>query len=146
MPNNIAQEFFGSVYPTISSGQSSKVMIVSTIHGMNMFYKMWMDANNKRNDYVPIEVHWSEVFGRDEEWKEQTIRNTSLEQFQTEFECEFLGSIDTLISASKLKSMAVIDPQTSLVVLTCMNYLKRITYTQWQLTLQEVSTMTTLLS
>ena len=104
VPNNIAQEFFRSVYPTISSGQSSKVMIVSTPHGMNMFYKMWMDANNKRNDYVPIEVHWSEVLGRDEAWKEQTIRNTSLEQFQTEFECEFLGSIDTLISASKLKS------------------------------------------
>ena len=113
VPNNIAQEFFSSVYPTISSGQSSKVMIVSTPHGMNMFYKMWMDANNKKNDYEPIEVHWSEVPGRDEAWKEQTIRNTSLEQFQTEFECEFLGSVDTLINASKLKSMAVIDPQRS---------------------------------
>ena len=78
-------------------------MIVSTPHGMNMVYKMWMDANNKRNDYKPIEVHWSEVPGRDEAWKEQTIRNTSLEQFQTEFECEFVGSVDTLISASKLK-------------------------------------------
>ena len=110
VPNNIAEEFFSSVYPTISSGQSSKVMIVSTPHGMNMFYKMWIDAQNKRNDYVPIEVHWSEVPGRDEEWKEQTIRNTSLEQFQTEFECEFLGSVDTLINASKIKTMAVIDP------------------------------------
>ena len=113
VPNNIAQEFFSSVYPTISSGQSSKVMIVSTPHGMNMFYKMWMDANNKKNDYVPIEVHWSEVPGRDEAWKEQTIRNTSLEQFQTEFECEFLGSIDTLINASKLKTLAVVDPKRS---------------------------------
>ena len=55
VPNNIAQEFFSSVYPTISSGQSSKVMIVSTPHGMNMFYKMWMDSNNKKNDYVPID-------------------------------------------------------------------------------------------
>ena len=113
VPNNIAEEFFSSVYPTISSGQSSKVMIVSTPHGMNMFYKMWIDAQNKRNDYVPIEVHWSEVPGRDEEWKEQTIRNTSLEQFQTEFECEFLGSVDTLINASKIKTMAVIEPKKS---------------------------------
>ena len=110
VPNNIAEEFFSSVYPTISSGQSSKVMIVSTPHGMNMFYKMWMDATNKRNDYVPIEVHWSEVPGRDEAWKEQTIRNTSEAQFQTEFECEFLGSVDTLINASKIKTMAVVNP------------------------------------
>ncbi len=113
VPNNIAEEFFSSVYPTISSGQSSKVMIVSTPHGMNMFYKMWMDAINKKNDYVPTEVHWSEVPGRDEEWKEQTIRNTSIEQFQTEFECEFLGSVDTLINPSKIKAMAVIDPKKS---------------------------------
>ena len=113
VPNNIAEEFFSSVYPTISSGQSSKVMIVSTPHGMNMFYKMWMDAVNKKNDYVPTEVHWSEVPGRDEEWKEQTIRNTSIEQFQTEFECEFLGSVDTLINPSKIKAMAVVDPRRS---------------------------------
>ena len=113
VPNNIAEEFFSSVYPTISSGQSSKVMIVSTPHGMNMFYKMWMDAVNKKNDYVPTEVHWSEVPGRDEEWKEQTIRNTSIEQFQTEFECEFLGSVDTLINPTKIKSMAVVDPRRS---------------------------------
>ena len=113
VPNNIAEEFFSSVYPTISSGKSSKVMIVSTPHGMNMFYKMWVDAQNKRNDYAPIEVHWSEVPGRDEAWKEQTIRNTSIEQFQTEFECEFLGSVDTLINASKIKTMAVIEPKKS---------------------------------
>ena len=113
VPNNIAEEFFSSVYPTISSGKSSKVMIVSTPHGMNMFYKMWMDATNNKNDYVPTEVHWSEVPGRDEAWKEQTIRNTSEAQFQTEFECEFLGSVDTLINPSKIKTMAVIDPKRS---------------------------------
>ena len=113
VPNNIAEEFFSSVYPTISSGKSSKVMIVSTPHGMNMFYKLWMDAVNKKNDYVPTEVHWSAVPGRDEKWKEQTIRNTSEAQFQTEFECEFLGSVDTLINASKIKTMVPIDPQRS---------------------------------
>ena len=113
VPNNIAEEFFSSVYPTISSGKSSKVMIVSTPHGMNMFYKMWTDAVNKKNTFEPIEVHWSEVPGRDEEWKKQTIKNTSEAQFQTEFECEFLGSIDTLINAQKLKTMAIIDPKRS---------------------------------
>ena len=62
IPNNISEQFFSSVYPTISSGKSSKVMIVSTLHGMNMFYKLWNDVQHKRNDYVPIEVHWSECW------------------------------------------------------------------------------------
>ena len=110
IPNNISEQFFSSVYPTISSGKKSKVMIVSTPHGMNMFYKLWNDAIHKRNDYVPIEVHWSEVPGRDEEWKEQTIRNTSPEQFQQEFECEFLGSVNTLISPAKIKTMPYFEP------------------------------------
>ena len=86
------------------------MIIVSTPHGMNMFYKIWVDAQEKRNDYVPIEVHWSEVPGRDEVWREETIRNTSESQFNAEFECEFLGSIDTLISPHKLKSMVYKNP------------------------------------
>ena len=88
-------------------------MMVSTPHGMNMFYKIWTDAINKNNTYIPIEVHWSEVPGRDEKWKEETIKNTSEQQFQTEFECEFLGSVNTLIAPSKLKALAHIDPQRS---------------------------------
>ena len=110
VPANIAEMFFSSVYPTISSGKSTKMIIVSTPHGMNMYYKLWVDAINKQNDYVPIEVHWSEVPGRDEKWKETTIRNTSPEQFQQEFECEFLGSVDTLISPAKIKTTAHIPP------------------------------------
>jgi hypothetical protein len=104
VPANIAEMFFSSVYPTISSGKKTKMIIVSTPHGMNMYYKLWQDAINKHNDYVPIEVHWSEVPGRDEKWKETTIRNTSPEQFSQEFECEFLGSVDTLISPAKIKT------------------------------------------
>ena len=111
VPSNVAEQFFSSVYPTISSGKTSKVMIVSTPHGMNMFYKLWVDAEEQRNEYVPIEVHWSEVPGRDEAWKEQTIKNTSEAQFNTEFECEFLGSIDTLISARKLRTLSFIEPK-----------------------------------
>jgi hypothetical protein len=110
VPSNVAEQFFSSVYPTISSGKSTKVMIVSTPHGMNMFYKLWTDAQSKKNDYIPVEVHWSEVPGRDEVWKEETIRNTSQSQFNSEFECEFLGSIDTLIAPHKLKVMPYVDP------------------------------------
>ena len=110
VPANIAEQFFSAVYPTISSGQKTKMIIVSTPYGMNQFYKLWTDAENKRNDYVPIEVHWSEVPGRDEAWKDATIRNTSPEQFQQEFECEFLGSVNTLINPSKIKTLAYMDP------------------------------------
>jgi len=110
VPSNVAEQFFSSVYPTISSGKSTKVMIVSTPHGMNMFYKIWTDAEEKRNSYIPIEVHWSEVPGRDEKWKKETIANTSEQQFNTEFECEFLGSIDTLISPSTLRRLAYRTP------------------------------------
>jgi hypothetical protein len=112
IPTHIADEFFSSVYPTISSGKSTKVIIISTPKGMNMFYKLWHDAEKGKNEYTTTEVHWSEVPGRDAEWKEQTIRNTSAEQFNQEFECEFLGSVNTLITSSKLKTLVYEDPIT----------------------------------
>ena len=105
IPNHIADQFFASVYPTISSGQKTKVIIVSTPRGMNHFYRMWHDAERGKNEYIPTDVHWSEVPGRDAVWKEQTIANTSEQQFRVEFECEFLGSVDTLISSSKLRAL-----------------------------------------
>jgi hypothetical protein len=110
IPNHIADEFFSSVYPTISSGKTTKVIIVSTPKGMNHFYRLWHNAERGRNEYIPTEVHWSEVPGRDAVWKAQTISNTSEQQFQQEFECDFLGSSDTLISSAKLKSLIFEDP------------------------------------
>jgi len=110
VPNNQADQFFNSVYPTISSGKTSQVLVVSTPNGLNHFYRMWSDATSKRSNYVPIEVHWSQVPGRDERWKEETIRNTSLDQFRVEFETEFVGSSHTLISSSKLKTLVFNNP------------------------------------
>lgn len=110
VPQNIAESFFTSVYPTISSGESTKVLIVSTPLGLNMFYKMWVEAEEGRSDYVPIDVHWSEMPGRDGKWKEETIRNTSEVQFTQEFECEFVGSTYTLIAPSKLRTMVFQKP------------------------------------
>jgi hypothetical protein len=112
VPNHIADSFFASVYPTITSGKSTKVIIVSTPHGMNHFYRMWHDAERGKNEYVFTDVHWSEVPGRDSEWKKQTIANTSEQQFKVEFECEFLGSVDTLIAASKLRTLVYDHPKT----------------------------------
>jgi hypothetical protein len=106
----MAQDFFTSTYPVISSGKTTKVIIVSTPNGLNMFYKMWIDAIEGRSTYKPLEVHWSQVPGRDAAWKEETIRNTSEEQFRQEFETEFIGSSATLISGSKLRSLAFFNP------------------------------------
>ena len=110
VPNHIADSFFASVYPTITSGKSTKVIMVSTPCGMIHFYRYWDDAQRGKNEYTATEVHWSEVPGRDEAWKEQTIKNTSEQQFKVEFECEFLGSVDTLISVTKLRNLVFEDP------------------------------------
>ena len=112
IPNHIAEQFFASVYPTISSGKNTKVIMVSTPHGMNHFYRYWHDAERGVNEYVPSEVHWSDLPGRDAVWKDQTIKNTSESQFRVEFECECLGSVDTLIAPSKLKAMVYENPST----------------------------------
>ena len=110
VPNNIADQFFTSVYPTISSGETTKVFIVSTPLGLNMFYKLWVDAEEGRNNYTPIDVHWAEVPGRDDKWKQETIKNTSELQWNQEFECEFIGSTLTLIAPSKLRTMTFKNP------------------------------------
>ena len=113
VPHNMAQDFFQSTYPVISSGQTTKVIIVSTPNGLNQFYKMWTDSIEGRSTYKPLEVHWSQVPGRDGAWKEETIRNTSEEQFRVEFETEFIGSSATLISGTKLRSLAFHNPLSS---------------------------------
>ena len=113
VPHNMAQDFFQSTYPVISSGQTTKVIIVSTPNGLNQFYKMWTDSIEGRSTYKPLEVHWSQVPGRDEAWKNETIRNTSEEQFRVEFETEFIGSSATLISGTKLRSLAFHNPLSS---------------------------------
>lgn len=110
VPEQIAEEFFTSVYPTITSGKTSKTVIVSTPNGLNLFYKMWQNAKSGKSEFVPIEAHWWQVPGRDEKFKETTIRNTSERQWMSEYECEFLGSTDTLIRASKIATLSFQTP------------------------------------
>jgi hypothetical protein len=110
VPNNIQEEFFSSVYPTISSGHTTKVIITSTPNGMNLFYRIWADSEEGRNSYKRVDVHWSQVPGRDEAWKKQTIENTSQRQFDQEFNCEFLGSSNTLIDSKKLRNLVWKNP------------------------------------
>jgi hypothetical protein len=110
VPNNVQEDFFQSVFPTISSGKTTKVIIVSTPNGMNLFYKLWKGAEDGKNSYAPFSIHWSQVPGRDAAWKKEQIANTSEQQFRQEHECEFLGSVNTLIDGSKLALCEVKDP------------------------------------
>jgi hypothetical protein len=103
-------EFWESTYPVISSGESSKVIITSTPKGMELFYKIYKEAVEGKNNFFPIKVHWSEHPNRDEKWKEETIKNIGYEQFRQEFEVEFLGSSGTLISGEKLASLTETKP------------------------------------
>ncbi|MAH44103.1 terminase [archaeon] len=99
--------FFTSVFPTVSSGKTTKIILVSTPNGMNHFYKLWTDAIEGRNTYNPIKVLWQDVPGRDEEWKEITLASMGFDydKFRQEYEVEFLGSIGTLISGQKLSTL-----------------------------------------
>jgi hypothetical protein len=101
------QTFFTSVYPTISSGTSTKIVLVSTPNGLNHFYKLNEDAKNNRNGYFQIEVTWHKVPGRDEKWRDETLASMGgdLDKFAQEYECQFLGSSGTLISGWKLKEL-----------------------------------------
>jgi hypothetical protein len=110
VPDNIQEDFFKSVYPTISSGQTTKILVTSTPNGLNLFYKLWVDSEEGRNNFKRVSVHWSDVPGRDEAWKEETIKNTSQEQFDQEFECEFLGSSNTLISPQTIRRLVFKTP------------------------------------
>ena len=111
---NVADEFMRAAYPTITSGKSSKIIVVSTAKGMNQFYKLWKDATSipKKNNYVPLEVKWSDMPGRDEQWKQEQIFGLGSEEaFNQEFGNQFFGDTSsTLISPLKLKRMDYLSP------------------------------------
>lgn len=116
---NLQESFMTSTYPVISSGKDTKIIITSTPRGFELFYKIWNDAKNGRNNFKTHEAEWHQMPGRDEAWKEETIRNTSQRQFDQEFNTEFLGSTNTLIDPNKLRTMTYFEPlfeQTDLTV------------------------------
>ena len=110
VPSNIAEEFFTSVYPTISSGQTSKILISSTPNGMNHFYRMWTEAVEGHNGFVHVEANWRQVPGRTQQWADEQRRVLGEQKFLQEMECEFMGSSGTLLSAAALKSLAFVKP------------------------------------
>lgn len=109
------EEFSTSVIPTISSGNSTKIVQLSTPFGLNHFYKTWKEAQNGENGYKPLMIHWGQTPGRDEAWKKTTLKalNNDILKFSQEYECEFLGSSGTLIAGWKLKELTHMRPLTA---------------------------------
>lgn len=105
VPDHVATDFFTAVYPTISSGKNTKVIIISTPNGLNFFYRMWVEAQEGRSKYQLFEANWRAVPTRDEAWAEETVANVGEKAFQQEYECDFLGSSNTLISTTKIKEL-----------------------------------------
>lgn len=106
-----AATFYTSTYPVISSGKESQVIITSTANGIgNQFHKLWEGALQGTNEYKPFRVDWWDVPGRDEEWKAQTIKNTSQLQFDQEFGNTFFGTGDTLIDGETLMNLKAQQP------------------------------------
>lgn len=108
-----AIEFYKSTFPVVTSGKTTKVIVTSTPNGMNLFYKLWSNAKQGISTFIPIEVKWTEVPGRDKKWREETIKDLGEAGFRQEYENEFLGSSNTLISGVKLEELAFITPQKS---------------------------------
>ena len=105
-------EFFTSVFPTISSGNSTKLVLVSTVNGLNHFYKITSLARQGKNNYKLISVPWQRVPGRDEQWKQRTLAamNFDHDRFAQEFENQYLGSSGTLIAGWKLQQLTAQIP------------------------------------
>lgn len=99
------EDFFASVYPTISSGEETKLLMTSTPNGLNHFFKICEGAKQGSNGYQYVEVTWDLVPGRGEAWKQETLEalNFDQEKFAQEYECQFLGSSGTLIDGATLK-------------------------------------------
>jgi len=106
IPNNIAEDFFTSVYPTISSGKTTKILLSSTPMGYNHFWKFWNDAENDRNGFVPLQIPYSKIPGRDEKWAAEQLATLGELKFNQEVLCKFLGSSLTLISANTIAQMS----------------------------------------
>ena len=110
IPNNIAEAFFTAVYPVISAGQTTKILITSTPLGYNHFWKFWNDAQNKRNDFVPMFIPYWEIPGRNEAWAEEQRRQLGDLKYNQEVLCKFLGSALTLIRSDIIEQMSYDDP------------------------------------
>mgnify|MGYP001028948610 CR=1 FL=1 len=110
IPKNKANDFFDSVLPTVEADENAKIIGFSTPKGLNIWYKMWTEAEQGISGYVTTKVEWNEPPGRDEKWKAAKIAEKGEEYFNQEFACEFIGSSSTLIKGDKLRTLTFKKP------------------------------------
>jgi hypothetical protein len=110
IPNNVAEQFFTSVYPTISAGETTKILLSSTPLGYNHFWKFWNDAEEGRNGFVPLFIPYREIPGRTEAWAEEQRRLLGELKFNQEVLCKFLGSSLTLVAADTIAQLSPKSP------------------------------------
>tara|TARA_R110001606_G_scaffold96378_3_gene213517 strand:- start:30496 stop:32139 length:1644 start_codon:yes stop_codon:yes gene_type:complete len=110
IPNNVAGDFFTSVYPTISAGETTKILLTSTPLGYNHFWKFWNESETGKNGFKNMFIHYSEIPGRDEAWAEQQLQLLGELKYNQEVLCEFLGSSNTLINGKTLATLSAKDP------------------------------------
>ena len=106
IPNNVAEQFFTSVYPTISAGETTKILLSSTPLGYNHFWKFWNDAESNRNGFVNLFIPYWEIPGRDDTWAETQRKLLGELKFNQEVLCNFLGSSLTLIASDSIAQMS----------------------------------------
>lgn len=105
---NVADDFMGSVFPSISAGKKTQLVILSTPKGMNHFYHIYDGAVKGRNEFKPMKVNWRDIPGRDEKW-EKTQRELLGDKFEEEHECSFIGSSSSLLDTETMKNIQPID-------------------------------------
>lgn len=108
IPNNVAEEFFTSTYPTIMAGETTKVLLTSTPLGYNHFWKYWNDAQEGRNGFVALQIPYWKIPGRDQKWADEQKSVLGELKFNQEVLCAFLGSSNTLISPDTIARMSPI--------------------------------------
>ena len=107
---NLADEFIASVFPTLSSSETSKLIIISTPNGLNHYHKLWKEAENGNNDFKTVEGRWQENPKRTQAWADEQRKKLGEVKYRQEIECTFEGSSYTLVDGSKLASLAIEKP------------------------------------
>jgi hypothetical protein len=106
IPNNIAEAFFTSVYPVVSAGETTKIILTSTPLGYNHFWKFWNEAENGTNGFTPLRVEYHEHPKRDKKWADEQKALLGEIKFNQEVLCAFLGSSNTLINADTIARLS----------------------------------------
>lgn len=109
IPNNIADEFFTAIYPIISAGKKTKIVLTSTPKGYNHFWKYWNEAEKGTNGFAHLRVHYKEHPKRDEKWAKEQRELLGEVAFNQEVLCSFIGSSHTLISGDTLSKLSAKD-------------------------------------